>query len=119
MEDSLVGHKSSTFLVRAAPRWAWSKFSTVHSLVSESFGLYQEEPMRRRVPFRGSEHTQFSSNSSQRRSAPDEHAGNINAVTNAIRDARVILAQSITTHLLYASASPSRLLKNPTLGNGS
>src|SRR3989442_1672610 len=99
-DDTLVGLKSLAFLVMAAPRSAGSeKFSTVHSLVSESLGLYHDEPMRRRVPFSGSEHTQFSPSSAQRRSAAREDDLNVTPARKVIKQTIVILAESIPIHL--------------------
>jgi hypothetical protein len=97
IEDSLVGLRSSPFLVRAAPRSSGiEEFSAEHSRVLESSGLYQAEPMRRRVPFKGSEQTQFSPNSLQRRSAANSCEGNISTATSAIRHMLVTLTESIT-----------------------
>src|SRR5215831_19036830 len=98
MEVSLVGLRSSMFRVRAAPRKAGSAlFSTVHSLVAESSGLYQELPIRRRVPFSGSEHTQFSVSSLQRRSAAYEGEVDSSSAKKTIKSAIVALAESMTT----------------------
>ena len=60
----------------------------------------REEARAEWIYFSGSEHTQFSPSSLQRRSAAYEYELNIDPATRATRHAIVILAESITTYLL-------------------